>query len=247
MARVIGRVGSWVWWLAGLCLAFVFGRSSAAMEAQALYGVPARPPDRAAPEVTEEQKKKIDGFIESYLAAQVSPPAPTAEQQAKIDGFIKDWESKEFQTRETASTEIAKIGIPALPSVKKAAESKDAEVAWRAKAAIEKIGDGPEVEGLRSLGWPAQKAVTERTARERKAMVEKAGAAGEAEQAGKKDEAEKLRAEAKSAKARAEALDKLAAKVQPKIEIIHTHPCEMAPNPRPVPPDPPPPPPKLMK
>jgi len=245
---MMGRFGSWIWWLAGVCLAFVFGRSSSAMEAQALYGVPVRPPERVSPDLTDEQRKKIDGLIDAYLASQDNPPKPTAEQQAKIDQYIKDWESKEFATREAASAELVKIGIPALPSIRKVLDSKDPEVAWRAKAAVEKIGDGPEVEGLRGLGWPAQRAVRERSVKDRKAMTEKASAAGEAEQAGKKEEAEKLRAEAKTLKGRIDALDRLAAKVAPLRLDPGTHMKEMvAPDPRPVPPDPPPPPPNFRR
>lgn len=245
MARMIGRVGSWLWWLAGLFLALVFGRGTEARaEAVPEYGVRLRPPVKQ-PAATEEQKQKAEKLIDEYLAAELTPPAPSAEDQARIDGLIKELSAKDFAAREAASAGLVKIGRPALPALRKAAESKDPEVAWRSKAAIEKIGDGPEVEGLRSLGWLAQTAVRERAEKEKKAMAGAAGAAGEAEQAGKKEEAEKLRAEAKTAQTRAEALNKLAAKVTPKPEIILTHPCEMAPMPRPAPPDPPPPPPNL--
>jgi hypothetical protein len=243
---MIGRMGSWLWWLTGFLCALVFGARAHGGELPEPppppYGINTRPVRPVQP-VTEEQKQKAEKLIDEYLAAEVNPPAPSAEDQAKIDGFIKDLSSKEFATREATSAGLVKIGRPALAALRKAAESKDPEVAWRAKAAIEKIGDGPQVEGLRSLGWPAQTAVRERADKEKKAMTSAAGAAGEAEGAGKKEEAEKLRAEAKAAQARAEALNKLAAKVTPKPEIILTHPCEMAPMPRPAPPDPPPPPP----
>jgi len=246
VAAMIGRSKSWLWWLAGCLCAVLFGganRAPSAEPPQPPYGVaPPPPPLRRA---EEEQKQKADSLIDEYLAQQ-APAPPPEDLKARIAKLVKELGADDWAARENASKELLKIGKPALPALKEAAQSKDAEVAARAKDAIEKLGgEGSAVEGLRALGPAGQAAVQLRIVKERRTITGSAGAAGEAELAGKKDEAEKLRAEAKTAQTRAEALNKLAAKVTPKPEIILTHPCEMAPMPRPAPPDPPPPPPNL--
>jgi len=226
---VIWKTKRWLWWLVGVFCALIFGRGAGAGEDPApkpVYGMRPMPPRLEQPAVTEEQKQQAGKLIDEYLAAELSPAEPPAEVQAQIDQLIKDLSAKEFATREAASAELIKLGQQALPALRKAAESKDPEVAWRSKAAIEKIGDGAGVEGLRAMGWPAQMAVTERTEKERKVVVSASAAAGEAEGAGKKDEAGKLRAEAKVAQARVDALGRLATKIQPRM-IMTPHFSEM--------------------
>ena len=233
MAVIIGRSKSWLWWLAGFLCALVFGRGAGGAEAVAKYGVEAPGPGFVAPAVprppppSENFKQRASQLIDEYLAG--GSPAPTgADLKARIDKLVKDLGADEWAARENASKELLAIGKPALPALKEAAKSKDAEVASRAKDLIEKVeGSGSPLEGLRALGPAGQAAVQERLAAERKAMTGSAGAAGEAELAGKKDEAEKLRAEAKRAQANAAALTKL-------LGLLAQAPAAPAPGPGPV-------------
>jgi len=217
MAVIIGRSKGWLWWLAGCFCALVFGRGVTAREAVGpLYGVePVNPapvaPKPPPPPVQEDARQKIDKLINDYLAAQ-SPAPATAELKEKIARLIKELGDNEWSVREAASKALVDIGQPALAALKEALKSKDAEVAMRAREAVEKIeGAGATVEGLRALGYAAQAAVQKRLLEERRLIAEKAGAAAEAELAGRKDEAEKARAGAKQAQANTAALAKLLA------------------------------------
>ena len=218
MAVIIGRSKGWLWWLAGCFCALVFGRGVRGDEpVESLFGVKPAPPRDAAPvapkppppPVQEDARQKIDKLINDYLAAQGPAPA-TAELKDKIARLIKELGDNEWSVREAASKALVDIGQPALAALKEALKSKDAEVAMRAREAVEKIeGAGSTVEGLRALGHAAQAAVQKRLLEERRLSAEKAGAAAEAELAGKKDEAEKARAGAKQAQANTAALAKL--------------------------------------
>lgn len=57
----------------------------------------------------------------------------------RIDRLIRDLGSDDFETREKATAELKKIGKPAVPALRKAAESDDAEVKLRAKKLLEDI------------------------------------------------------------------------------------------------------------
>jgi hypothetical protein len=218
MAMIIGRSKSWLWWLAGLFCALVFGRAAGAAEAQPEYGVrvdpkaavPAMPakPRPPAPD-SDDLKQKANKLIDEYLSGQ-TPPAPGEELKAKIAKLVKELGADDWAVRENASKEIVAVGKPALAALKEAANSKDAEVAQRAKDALAQIeGSGTIVDQLRALGGVGQTALQERTTAERKAVTSKAGEAGELELAGRKDEAEKLRAAAKQAQANVALLVKL--------------------------------------
>jgi hypothetical protein len=66
--------------------------------------------------------------------------APQDEETTKkIDALIRDLGAEDFETREKASAELRKIGKPAVPALRKAAESEDAEVKMRAKAILEEL------------------------------------------------------------------------------------------------------------
>jgi len=219
MAAMIGRGKSWLWWLAGLFCALVFGRSGVAGEQaeQPVYGVrvdpgfiaPVAPKPRHPAD--DEARRKAGQLIEQYLASQNPPPAGD-ELKARIDKLIKDLGANEWDVREKASKELSGIGRPSLDALKEAARSKDPEVAQRAADLAAGIADDKAtLEQLRDMGATGLLALQERLATERKAVTGKAGAAGEADLAGRKDEAEKLRAEAKQAQANVAALVKLAA------------------------------------
>ncbi|HOX08585.1 MAG TPA: hypothetical protein PK280_19475 [Planctomycetota bacterium] len=221
MAAMIGRGKSWLWWLAGLLCAALFGRVGAAEEpVQALYGVrvepgfvgpgdPSTPMPPPPSQLDVNLRQRANQLIDEYLAAQTEA-APAGELQARIERLVKDLGADDWGTREKAQKELVSIGRPALAALKAAAGSKDPEIAQRSTAAIAQIdGAGNSVDQLRAIGPLARTVVQERLAAERKAVTGRAGGAGEAELAGRKDEAEKLRAEAKKAQANAALLVKL--------------------------------------
>lgn len=57
----------------------------------------------------------------------------------RIETLVASLGDSDFDARQAASEELVKIGEPALPALKRAAESDDAEAAWRAKKTIERI------------------------------------------------------------------------------------------------------------
>jgi HEAT repeat protein len=62
--------------------------------------------------------------------------APSAEDIAKL---IQQLNNEDFATREKAEGRLAEIGAPALPALKEALQSKEAEVSNRAARAIARI------------------------------------------------------------------------------------------------------------
>lgn len=68
------------------------------------------------------------------------------ELKTKIDKLIADLGSKEFQTRETAQKELAKLGSKAYAEIEAATNSTDAEVATRAQALLAEISLGEDEE-----------------------------------------------------------------------------------------------------
>jgi Ni,Fe-hydrogenase III component G len=102
-------------------------------------------------------------------AAPTAPdPVPTPEQVAEIAKLIAALGSEKFETRDAAGKQLTAIGRPALSALRKAAESKDAEVAAasarlvvaiekslrsrvRIKVRIERGIELPSVAGI----WPA--------------------------------------------------------------------------------------------
>jgi hypothetical protein len=67
----------------------------------------------------------------------------------KIDGLISQLGHEEFDLRESASEELAAIGVPALPALRKAAESEDEEIKSRAEklaAQLEETVEEPDEE-----------------------------------------------------------------------------------------------------
>ena len=59
--------------------------------------------------------------------------------QDSVDDLIRQLGSDEFDAREKASDELLRIGAPALPALRKAAESGDAEVRYRIKLILPRI------------------------------------------------------------------------------------------------------------
>lgn len=79
--------------------------------------------------------------IVAGLALLISQPCPAgdAPSKEKIDKLVEQMGSGEFVERETATKELAAIGVPALEALRKAAKSEDAEVRKRAEELLPKI------------------------------------------------------------------------------------------------------------
>jgi C-terminal processing protease CtpA/Prc len=71
-------------------------------------------------------------------AAPSSEKAPSADEIAKL---IKELGAEEFATREAATKRLVEIGKPAVGALQEALKSEDAEVVWRAREALRKIGE----------------------------------------------------------------------------------------------------------
>ena len=118
----------------------------------------------------------------------------------------------------SSNAEIVKFGTAALGALEEAAKSKDVEVAIRAKAAADLIGNAArqgQVAELKKIEPAARMVLQQRMNEARAAQAKAAQAAAEAERAGKQDEAGKLRAEAQAAGALGTALTGLYRLVAP--------------------------------
>jgi hypothetical protein len=140
MARLAGRTKSWVWWMAGLLCALIWGQPAGAgtpiEPIQPPYGV--RPIRRGPPKVKPEDRKKAEKLVDEYMSP-VPATKPIAEARTKIDKLIKDFGSEASATRRAASQKVIEFGAGALEALRKAVDSKDAEVSTRAKSAITRI------------------------------------------------------------------------------------------------------------
>ena len=219
MAAMIGRSKSWFWWLAGLLCAFVFGSKAEAADAVALYGVRPGPGEVDAPVANPEQQKKAEQLVADYLAP-VAAAEPGAEARAAIEKLVKDFASEDAKARDAASAAAVKQGPAALGLLRGAFDSKDAEVAERARAAataIEAAARSPKVEELKKLGFVGQNAVRQKWTEANQAAVAADRAAAEAEKSGDAAATEKARAEAKAKRERAGALAGLLRQVSPEV------------------------------
>src|SRR5215212_7690125 len=76
--------------------------------------------------------------LSALAAGPTTAPAPK-----EIDGLIAQLGHDDFKIREEASSRLAKIGKPALPSLKQAMSSADPEVQSRAEMLIKRIEQRP--------------------------------------------------------------------------------------------------------
>jgi len=72
----------------------------------------------------------------AFAAQSTAHPEAHTRQEIEIQRMIKDLGDDDYTVRETATAALVDTGENALPHLGKAAESPDAEVAWRAQAAI---------------------------------------------------------------------------------------------------------------
>jgi hypothetical protein len=99
---------------------------------------------RAADEhVLHVRKIKADGPSVLALFRKLSL---TEAQVQRLESTIRQLGSDAFKTRASASAEIAAIGPPALPFLKKAVDDKDLEISRRGQALVDQIGRQSEAE-----------------------------------------------------------------------------------------------------
>jgi len=176
---------------------------------------PAELARRASPlqveQVTEETKKEVERLVGEYFKA-LDVPAPSADEKARIEKLVAGLGAEEWAAREEASKALVKIGAPAEPALRQAARSSDAEVASRAKEAlnvIEAASRKPTLDELKKYPQTVWVVVQGQIEKTREAWTRANAAAAEADKAGRKDEAEKLRAEARALGGRISELDRL--------------------------------------
>jgi hypothetical protein len=214
MAVMIGRTKGWIWWLAGLLCAALFGSRAEAAAAKALYGVRPRPrpmPRIDEKSVTEAQKKKAGKLVDAWLSAE-SPGEPSAAEKKEIARLIVDFGSGNFATRKAASEEILKYGGKALPQLNAALKHKDAEVqqrATRAIAAIKSSAGNRQVAELRKMRSAAHVVIRARQGKLRSAAYKAKLQIAALEQQGKKDEVRKKREEIAEVNRKSAALTRL--------------------------------------
>lgn len=212
MARSIGRTKAWIWGLLGAFCALLFGPRADAGElgqAVALYGVrPVRPPERPPGEpadrerakpLTEEERAEIETLLDRYLAGELAGvEEPTEEEAARIAGLVKQLGAEDFGAREKAQEALAEFGAKAIPALREAAKSGDAEVADRAERLLAKLGD-PEEKAVREafakFGGRAGSVVYGRVSRLRREAALAAAKAARAEKEGEEEQAGALRRE----------------------------------------------------
>ncbi len=102
-----------------------------------LLGLPVRAAEPAKKGLSASRKKATE-----LLAQYFSDDRPSAAELKSIRKLIADMGADDFGVREAASKNVLKYGRKALPALKEAAKSKDAEVVQRAEAAISAIEGG---------------------------------------------------------------------------------------------------------
>jgi hypothetical protein len=82
---------------------------------------------------------------------------PDASAAAKVRTLIDQLGDESFEKREQATAALIAVGAPAIPALRQAAESGDAEVTRRAKACLKAIGKQQEditvLAAIRLVGW----------------------------------------------------------------------------------------------
>jgi HEAT repeat protein len=93
------------------------------------------------------------------FAEDAAPDAakPADDLQAKISALIEQLGSPDFETRENATAELVKIGLPAIELVDKARSSTDAEVAFRAERILNATLHGLTMEQFKNVQELSQK------------------------------------------------------------------------------------------
>jgi HEAT repeat protein len=82
-------------------------------------------------------------FLSAADESKVTEKAVPAKSEKEIKPLIDQLGSERFKDREQAAHELAKLGKSALPGLKEAAKSPDAEVSRRAQQLVEQIEPPP--------------------------------------------------------------------------------------------------------
>ncbi len=207
MARLVGNVRCWVWWMGGFLCALLFGGPTQGCAPAAPEPVAAKPRPKP-PGAAKEKPLTPKELVEDYLRP-VAATEPSKEAGEKIEGLIRDFGSEEFKTRDAASRAILKHGPAALRALRKAKDSKDEEGANRARGAIAVIESRVRQTKARKIAELKGKAksaavqlVRGKYAEARKATGTAAQAVRAAEKSDKPGEIEKARAEQRAARRR---------------------------------------------
>ena len=218
MALLFGKAKSWVWWLAGLLCALLFGpRAQGGPGAAGAPGALA-----AAAEGKEEAPAARTGqLVEDYLKAP-APAEPAAEAAKEIARLIRDFGSEDFEVRDAASRDITRHGAAAIGALRQALKSPDAEVASRAEvalatieAAVRQAKAGEIIALYKKSGAPVLEVVQRKYVELTEAARTAAAAALEAEKAGKAEEIAQARAQARSAREREAVMAGLYRQIRP--------------------------------
>lgn len=101
------------------------------------------------------------GIVLAQDAPEKQPAQGAEGLKAKVDALVKQLGSNEFDKRESATERLKKIGKPAIPALKEALKSDDAEVRSRAESLLKELespqtqqekrsgSSGPSLPGLR--------------------------------------------------------------------------------------------------
>jgi hypothetical protein len=102
----------------------------------------------------KKAKLKTDG---ASLLEYLRKRTPIATDTAKIKKLIEQLGDDDFDTREKATTALIAVGPPAVPHLRRAAESDDTEIKRRASQCLHAIGDVKDekevVAAVRLLVW----------------------------------------------------------------------------------------------
>ena len=79
------------------------------------------------------------------------PPVDTA-TRARIESLIRELDDDDFQRRDRALKDLVAIAEPALPQLRESAGKGPAEVQWRSKAALKRIGGRTTSEDVEVTG-----------------------------------------------------------------------------------------------
>jgi hypothetical protein len=168
-------------------------------------------PAAAAVVAAEAPAAAADKLIVAFLAP-VPEVAPDAAQQAAIARVLAGFSAEQFEAREQASAEAARLGPAALAALRRAAADKDLELARRAEAAVAAI-EKAHREGLAAAllktGAEAAPLLRTRIGEQQRAWARLALESAAAERGGDQEAIERLKAGMAAVTARVEALKAL--------------------------------------
>lgn len=218
MARMIGRTGSWLWWLAGCACALAFGPRArgADFAPRPKYGVEPMPAP-VVPEVGEAERRQAEELIDEHLRP-VPAAEPSADEKTPIGELVKGLGAGDFAARDAASSALVKIGQKALGPLREAAKSSDPEVVQRAGqavAAIETQVRAGVVNKLKRIPAAARAVIGGRSTAAGMALRRAVAAEEEARKAGDAEAEKRAVAERASATALLATLRALQAQVSP--------------------------------